>query len=211
MIFDTLKYLVRGEVARMKKAKHAFAGSLVLSAQLMAAPIQASEPQVSEGFIAAPVAEVWRLFTTSEGYKVLGPHQAEVDLRIGGTIRAHYDPKGQLGDPETVVNEILAYDPEHMLAIRNLKPPASFRYPRERQGTWTVIYFTSLGESTTQVRIVDLGHRDDERSQAMRRLFAEGNRWTLDNIIKNYAPRCASPSPGANSAPSSDLKCLSTP
>lgn len=153
---------------------------------------QAPEPQVTEASITAPVADVWRLFTTSEGYKVLGPHKAEVDLRIGGTICAHYDPKGNLGDPETVINEILAYDPERMLAIRNLKPPASFLYPQERKGTWTVIYFTPLSDSTTQIRIVDFGYRDDERSQAMRRLFAEGNRWTLDNIIKRYQPPCAS-------------------
>lgn len=173
--------------------KKIFAGSLVCICvvQLMATPLQALEPQVTEAVIAAPVAEVWRVFTTSEGYKALGPARAEVDLRIGGIIRAQYDPKRALGDEETTVNEILAYDPERMLAIRNLKPPASFPYPQERKGTWAVIYFMPLGKNSTQVRIVGLGSRDDERSQAMQRVFADGNRRTLDNIAKRYPPPSA--------------------
>lgn len=164
---------------------------LALSAGLMALVLQAAEPQVTEGFVNAPVAEVWRLFTTAEGYKATGVDKAEVDLRVGGTVRAHYDPQGTLGDPETLVNEILAYEPERMLAIRLQKPPASFKFAPAQEGTWTVIYFTPSGADMTHVRIVGLGYRDDEQSQALRRFFAEGNRSTLDRIAKRYWPQCA--------------------
>jgi uncharacterized protein YndB with AHSA1/START domain len=41
---------------------------------------------VNEGVINAPIQEVWKVFSTSEGYKALGPALAEVDLRIGGTF-----------------------------------------------------------------------------------------------------------------------------
>ena len=166
-------------------------GLLALLACLGSAPLQAAEPQVTEGFINAPIAEVWRLFTTSEGYRATGAAQAEVDLRVGGTIRSHYDPNGKLGDPETIVNEILAYEPQRMLAIRIGRAPASFPYPEAREGTWTVIYFTKSGEDMTHVRIVGLGYRDDPQSQAMRDFFAAGNRWTLDHIAKQYWPKCA--------------------
>jgi hypothetical protein len=43
----------------------------------------------------------------------------------------------------------------------------------------------------TQVRIVGLGYTDQPQSQAMRKFFAEGNRWTLDHIAKPYWPKCA--------------------
>ena len=43
---------------------------------------------MNEGVIDAPIEEVWKIFSTSEGYKALGPALAEVDLRIGGTIRS---------------------------------------------------------------------------------------------------------------------------
>lgn len=158
---------------------------------LMAMAAQAGEPLVTEGFVNAPVAEVWRLFTTSEGYTALGPAHAEVDLRVGGTIRVHRDPKGTLGDPETAVNEILAYDPERMLAIRNVKAPASFAYSKAWERAWTVVYFTRSGEDMAHVRIVMLGIGDDEESQAMRRLFTDGYRASLDSIAKRYWPQCA--------------------
>ncbi|WP_161966002.1 SRPBCC family protein [Steroidobacter cummioxidans] len=151
----------------------------------------AAEPQVTEGFINASPAEVWRIFTTAEGYKRTGVAAADVDFRIGGTIRTHYDPKGQLGDAHTIVNEILAYEPERMLATRIKQAPADFKYPDAIAGTWTVIYLAPAGDGMTQVRIVGLGYTDAPQSQAMRKFFADGNRWTLDHIAKPYWPKCA--------------------
>ena len=156
----------------------------------MVSAAQGAEPQVTEGFVNAPVGDVWRIFTTSEGFKATGVAHAEVDLRIGGTIRTHYDPKGVLGDAETIVNEILAYEPQRMLTIRIKDAPASFPYRTAMRATWTVIYFTPSGDMT-HVRIVGLGYGDDAESQAMRKFFAEGNRQTLDHIAKPFWPKCA--------------------
>lgn len=167
-------------------------------AGLFAAAAWGGEPQLTEGFVNAPVAEVWRLFTTSEGFLATGAAQAEVDLRIGGQIRSHYDANAKLGDAETIVNEILAYEPQRMLAIRINRAPASFPHRDAVAGTWTVIYFNPAGENMTQVRIVALGYTEEPQSQAMRKFFAEGNRWTLDHIAKRYRPKCAKCEKDAN-------------
>jgi len=163
---------------------------LTAAAGWFAAAAWGAEPQVTEGFINAPAAEVWRLFTTSEGYLATGAAHAEVRLAVGGEIRSHYDPKGKLGDAQTIVNEILAYEPERMLAIRIKQAPASFPHRAAVAGTWTVIYFNPAGENMTHVRIVGLGYDDSTGSQAMRQFFAEGNRWTLDHVAKRYWPKC---------------------
>jgi uncharacterized protein YndB with AHSA1/START domain len=168
-----------------------FFGLSVLGLALSTRTATAAEPQVTEGFINASTPEVWRLFTTAEGYKLTGVAHAEVDLRIGGAIRTHYDPKGRLGDPETIVNEILAYEPERMLAMRIKQPPAGFPYGDVIEGTWTVLYLNPAGDNMTQVRIIGLGYTDQPQSQAMRKFFADGNRWTLDHIAKRYWPKCA--------------------
>lgn len=162
----------------------------VLVGSLMVTVAQAAEPQVTEGFVNAPVSQVWRLFTTSDGYKATGVAQAEVDLRIGGLIRSHYDLRGTLGDANTIVNEILAYEPERMLTIRIKQAPASFPYRSAMRDVWTVIYFTPSADMT-HIRIVGLGYRDDPESQAMREFFATGNRQTLDLIAKPFWPKCA--------------------
>lgn len=169
-----------------RRILHLFAAA----AGWFAAAACGAEPQVTEGFVNAPAAEVWRLFTTSEGYLATGAAQAEVRLAIGGEIRSHYDPKGTLGDAETIVNEILAYEPERMLAIRIKQAPASFPHRDAIAGTWTVIHIDPAGDMT-RVRIVGLGYDDSPASQAMLKFFAAGNRWTLDHIAKPYWPKCA--------------------
>src|SRR5690606_37777822 len=169
--------------------RHSF--YIALCAIWFAANASAAEPHVTEGFVNAPVAEVWRLFTTSAGYVQTGPAKAEVDLRLGGTIRSHEDPNGELGDPETFVQEILAYEPERMLALRVKQTPASSPHRGALEGVWTVLYFTASGENMTHIRIVGLGYGDTQSSQAARELVALGNRRTLDTIAKHYWPQCA--------------------
>jgi uncharacterized protein YndB with AHSA1/START domain len=83
---------------------------------------------VNEGVVKAPIQEVWKVFSTSKGYKALGPALAEVDLKIGGTIRSRYRADGPLGDAETIENVIVAYEPPTMIATRIQKPPASFPF-----------------------------------------------------------------------------------
>lgn len=158
---------------------------------LVASGASAADAQVTEGFINLPVAEVWKLFTTAEGYKKTGIAHAEVDLRNGGSIRSHYDPKGRLGDAETIINEILAFDPERMLTTRIRQAPASFPHKEVAGQIWTVMYFNEAGAGMTQVKIVGLGYTDDPQSQALRRFFEVGNKTTIERIAKQYWPQCA--------------------
>ena len=164
--------------------------SIVLCLCLVATRTALAEPQVTEAFINAPLAKVWALFTTDDGYAETGAAHAEVDLRIGGEIRTHDDPNGTLGDAETTVSEILAYEPERMLAIRTKQAAASFEHRDAIAGVWTVLYFTASGEGMTHVRIVGLGYGDDPGSRALRDHFADTNRRTLDRIAKEFWPRC---------------------
>jgi len=152
---------------------------------------QGAESQVTEGFIAAPLGEVWGLFTTADGHRALGLTDATVDLRIGGEIRSRQALQDPPGGSETIVHEILAYEPERMLALRVKQPPPGFPHPHAVAGTWSVIYFSAAGENMTQVRIVGLGYDENAASQATRRFFAERHRRMLDHVAKAYWPKCA--------------------
>lgn len=143
-------------------------------------------PLVHEGIINAPVAEVWRIFTTGEGFKSLGVAQADVDLRIGGLIRSHYSPDGVLGDPGTIQNQIIAFEPERMLAIRIHQPPAGFPFKEAWKGTWSVITFHDLGDGRTALRIAGLGYTADPESQSMRTFFQTGNEWTVKTLQSRF-------------------------
>jgi uncharacterized protein YndB with AHSA1/START domain len=168
--------------------------SLVVLAMLTAAAFArpaVAEPLENEAIINAPVAEVWRMFTTKEGMESWMAAHADIDLRIGGLIRTRYEREGTLGDDETIVNQIISFDPERMLSMKVHEPPADFPFRNAVNGMWTVIYFQPLGAEMTNVRVVGLGFREDEESKKMREFFARGNAWTLEQLQKKYWPLCA--------------------
>jgi uncharacterized protein YndB with AHSA1/START domain len=154
----------------------------------------AGEPLIAEGIVNAPVSEVWRVFTTGEGYTRLGVAKADVDLRPGGLIRSHYNPAGVLGDEGTIVTEILAYEPQRSLATRIKSPPRGFPFKEAYTRVWTVISMADLGDGRTSVRVSMQGYGDDEESMKMREFFRTGNEWVIRKLQSGYD---ASVKPGA--------------
>jgi uncharacterized protein YndB with AHSA1/START domain len=172
----------------------AFVGSALALAGMFVAPTAKADAHtlVTEAIINAPVTEVWRLFTTREGMESWMVAHAEIDLKVGGLMRTHYDPKGVLGDPKTIVNQILSFEPERMLSIKVFKPPDDFPFPEPVKDMWTVIYFQPLEPGMTNVRIIGLGFSDEPDSQKLKEFFRKGNGWTLEQLQKKYWPTCAS-------------------
>jgi uncharacterized protein YndB with AHSA1/START domain len=148
---------------------------------------EAAEPVsfVNEGVIPAPVDEVWKVFSTSQGYKALGPALAEVDLRVGGTIRSRYRADGELGDAETIENVIIEYRAPVMMAMRISKPPASFPFKEAWKSTWTVLTLTPTDDGT-HLRSVSYGYGTDEESLAMRRFFEAGNQLSIETLRRHF-------------------------
>ena len=153
-----------------------------------------------EAIVDAPLAEVWAAFTTKEGVESWMVAHGEVDLRVGGKMRTHYDPKGTLGDPNTIENTILSFEPMRMLSIKATKPPENFPFKKAIESMWSVVYFDELGPERTRVTCVGMGYGDDEESRKLREHFAnrktpasveEGERllrslvgeWTLDHRL----------------------------
>lgn len=148
---------------------------------------RASESIVTEGVIAAPVSRVWAAWTTTDGLKAwLAPH-VEIELRIDGLMRTNYAADGELGDPGTIVNRILAYEPERMLAIRVEKAPENFPFREHIGDMWTVLTFTPVDSTHTHLRITGLGFTTDAASQEMRAFFERGNAFTLAELQKHFA------------------------
>jgi uncharacterized protein YndB with AHSA1/START domain len=141
---------------------------------------------VNEATLNAPVAEVWKVWTSGEGYKAVGVAFADVDFRIGGLIRSRYSAAGALGDEETIENRILAYEPQRMIAIRIERPPKSFPFREAWKSTWTVVTLSDLGNNRTHIRVASMGYGTDEESMAMRRFFESGNAATLKTLQSHF-------------------------
>jgi hypothetical protein len=100
-----------------------------------------------------------------------------------------YDPTGQLGDPTTITNTILSYEPQRMLSLQATGFPKDFPYRKGTEGTWTVIYFEELPGGRTHLRLVGLGYGDDADSRAAYAFFEKGNAWTLEQLRTKLTPQ----------------------
>lgn len=167
------------------------AGYLLISTQPYCAQQTETPSFVNETTINAPVSELWKVWSTSQGYKLLGPAMADVDFRIGGLIRSRYSATGVLGDEQTIENRILAYEPMRMIAIRIDKPPKGFPFKEAWKKTWTVITMTETAPNRTHLRVASMGFGPDEESISMRRFFEVGNAATLATLLKQIEAKSA--------------------
>jgi uncharacterized protein YndB with AHSA1/START domain len=145
--------------------------------------------QVTEGIINAPVEEVWTALCTKEGLEAWNVAHAEIDLRVGGLMRTHYDPKGRLGDPNTIENVILSFEPGRLLSIKVTNPPEKFPYKSAIKSVWHVIHFEPLGLARTRLQIIGLGYGTDEESKELRSFFDKGNAYTLKKLQEKFTPK----------------------
>src|SRR5262249_35120973 len=106
---------------------------------------------------------------------------------VGGKILSHYDAKGVIGDPNTIENIVLAYEPMRMLAIRIGKPPEKFPFKEAAQRVWHVMTFEDAGPGRTRLRVTGLGYGGDDESQKMRAFFEKGNAYTLKKLQEHFA------------------------
>jgi hypothetical protein len=112
----------------------------------------------------------------------------KTDFELVGAIwHTSYDKQSKLDDERTIHQQLLAYDPGRMIAIRTVKAPKGFPFPNEIDRAWTVVYFEPAGPARTTVTAKMFGFSSGDESQKMRAFFEHGNRATLDSLVKRFA------------------------
>ena len=171
----------------------------LLTATLFAPPATAADRVLrTEATVHAPVAEVWRAFTTKEGMQSWMVQVAEVDLRVGGTIKTNYDPKAKIGDAGTIVHHILSYEPERMLATRFDAPEGAPAAAKLAQQTWTVYRFEPLGPNETRVTVSMMGWGEGAQWDQSYAFFEKGNAWEMEQLVKRSDTKRSNPAGNNN-------------
>ena len=163
--------------------------AVVIVAPLLAASLsaQASDVIAQDAVVNAPIDEVWKAWTTREGMESWMVGKTDFELTVGAIWHTSYDKQSTLDDDRTIHQQLLAYDPGRMLAIRTVKPPKGFPFPDEIGKTWTVVYLEPIGSAQTKVAARMFGYSANEESQKMRAFFERGNRATLDSLVKRFS------------------------
>jgi uncharacterized protein YndB with AHSA1/START domain len=107
--------------------------------------------------IDAPVAEVWKAWTTSEGVPTFMGLSAEIELRPRGTYRVLFDRAGKSQIERGNDGQILAFEPMEMLSITWMTP--MFMPELRGESTSIVLRFMPLcAGSKTRVDLVNSGY-----------------------------------------------------
>src|SRR5690606_33844860 len=137
--------------------------------------------------IAAPVGDVWRAFTDENDVVTWMTPLADIDLRVGGLMRTNYNPKGEIGDATTIANQIISFEPERMLSMKNVQAPEGFPWKENFQNMWSVMYFTPIGADRTHLRIVGMGYGEGPEWDQLYGFFETGNQMVVDELKKKFA------------------------
>ena len=146
----------------MKMVGRILAGSAVLALSAGAAAAQSIKdyPEVADTSfvqanghkvlrialdVPAPRKAVWERFTTTEGYRAWAVPVALVDGRLGGMIEGSYDFTAKVGDPDNIRNQIVVFQPEQTLAIRNVNAPKALPGREQFGEIVTVMEFADAG------------------------------------------------------------------
>ena len=133
---------------------------------------------IFEVTIPAPIDEVWKAFTTSEGLSTWLTPGAVVDLRAGGEWTAHY-PGGKTGG-----GTILTFKPKSEIVMSAMAPEW---FPRVRADRTTARFeFKAVDKGSTLVRLTQTGWKEGEEWDKAYDYLAGGNAELLQTLHRRF-------------------------
>ena len=135
-----------------------------------------------ELIVDAPREDVWKAFTTADGWISWAVPVAFVDFRRGGTIETSYDPDAVAGDPANIKHQILSYLPREMLSIRVTQTPPQFPFRELMDGMWSVFTFEDAGQGKTKVTSSGAGYLEGKGYDTLYGFFETGNATSLQQL-----------------------------
>ena len=165
---------------------------ILVAAVVLAAPDpkpDSSRTLSQSVILEAPVEDVWAGFTTEDGIvKSWAVAHADVDFRIGGTIRTNYSEQGAIGDPGTITHHIISYEPERMLSFRTDAPAGALEEVKDfcTHGWW-VVRLEPISPGRTRLTETGIGF-DGPLGDKAYAFFEKGNAWTHDHMKEAFRP-----------------------
>lgn len=108
-----------------------------------------------EQVVAAPLADAWKCWSTSEGAETFFAPHAAIGAYPGGPFEIWFNPSGKPGERGAEDLKVLSVLPGEMISFEWSAPP-QFAHARP-QRTWVVVTFQPVDPTHTRVRLVHLG------------------------------------------------------
>ncbi len=156
-LFDrAYEFFKRGNAATLASMKAAFAAGEG-APRGHGGPDESSalSPVRRETIVPASPDEVFRLLSTSGGWREFFGVAARIDLRPGGAFELYFTETAPEGSRGSETCTVLSYSPGEMLSFTWNAPP---RFPHARgQHTWVIVDLQPAALKQTLVRLTHLG------------------------------------------------------
>jgi len=130
-----------------------------LGLAMIAALAHADERRIyQEVVVKAPVEEVWKAWSTSEGVQSFFGPEARVEAKPGGAFNVHFNPYAPPGLKGADDMQVLAVQENRLISFTWNAPP---HLPQARaQRTFVTVRMQPVGSGETQVRLQHGGWGD---------------------------------------------------
>jgi len=139
---------------------------------------------IQEFSVKSPIESVWNAYTTKKGWESWAVPVAEIDLKVGGTIKTNYNKEGKIGDSTTIVTHIINYVPKKLLTLQAELTDNFPEFMKEdAKDFFNVIYFSELENGYTNVKSFGIGYKNNSKYLALMNYFIPANEKTLLQLI----------------------------
>jgi uncharacterized protein YndB with AHSA1/START domain len=141
-----------------------------------------------EVVVPASAAEVYRAFTTAEGWRTWAVPFAELTpgLGVGAVMETSYDPAAKPGDANNIKNKVLAYIPNRLFAFQAVQAPQGFKHADLLAQVFTVAELEPMSAKRTRVKLSMLGYGTGTAFDELYTFFARGNAWTAQKLAERF-------------------------
>ena len=140
-----------------------------------------------EGELEAPVDTVWRTLTTNEGLRSFLAPAVWIDLRPGGRWETGHTAGAVQGEQGNIVNEVLAYVPNEVLAVRVVQAPPTFVHPEIAKQLSTVYQLQAIDDRRTRLTVSMVGWPSGAAADSVYHFFERGNAFTMRRLQQRFA------------------------
>lgn len=136
---------------------------------------------IQEVSFEAPIEDVWKAYTTAEGWTAWASPKAAIDLRVGGTILTAY--QGEIGGSNTNTLHIVNYVPKRLLTLRaelSRNWPEIMQEDAERLSN--VILFDEIADGVTRIQSYGIGYTDAPEYDQLMGFFIKANEGLYENL-----------------------------
>lgn len=139
-----------------------------------------------EIIINTSVDKIWKAYTDTVEWKKWVTPVVEMDFKINGYIKSHYDSTATIGDKGTIVTHILNYIPNKQITMQ---AELNENFPEfmkgEEKNLYSIVELEKISEGQTKLTIYGIGYRNEQQWRNLLKFFIQGNEMTL-NKLKNF-------------------------